>query len=238
VLKAVLFDWGDTLMRWTWDPELLVAGHRAGLAAIGRDGPELTERFEEAYLPLLFRPGAVEEVEYPELVRSLLRDFDVEADDEELGRFLEAEHRVWDAQHELAATTHALLEALRGDGLRLAIVSNAFDPPALLHGDLARLGIAERVDTAVFSSEVGRRKPDPAPFRAALDRLGVEPHEALHVGDRLYEDVRGAAQLGIGTVQALWFRADEHPEGGDPDFRAFTQMDVLNIVRRLARSPR
>jgi putative hydrolase of the HAD superfamily len=234
LVKAVLFDWGDTLMRWTWDPARLVAGHRAGLAAIGHGGREITARFEEAYMPLLFRPGAVEEVEYPELVRSLLRDFDVEVDDDELYRFLEAEHRVWDAQHELAATSHALLEALRSDGFLLGIVSNAFDPPALLHDDLARLGIAERVDVAVFSSEVGRRKPDPAPFLAALERLGVEPQDALHVGDRLYEDVRGAAALGITTVQALWFRADEHPDGGEPDHQAFTQMDVLNLARRLA----
>jgi hypothetical protein len=35
------------------------------------------------------------------------------------------------------------------------------------------------------------------------------------------------------TVQALWFRADEHPDGREPDFRAFTQMDVLNVVERL-----
>jgi hypothetical protein len=38
----------------------------------------------------------------------------------------------------------------------------------------------------------------------------------------------------MATVQALWFRADEHPEGGEPDFQAFTQMDVLNVVDRLA----
>jgi hypothetical protein len=36
------------------------------------------------------------------------------------------------------------------------------------------------------------------------------------------------------TVQALWFRADESPDGGEPDFQAFTQMDVLNVVDRLA----
>jgi putative hydrolase of the HAD superfamily len=235
VLRAVLFDWGDTLMRWTWDDERLAEGHRAGLAAIGRDDPEITARFREAYLPLLFRPGVVEEVEYPELVRSLLRDGGVEVSAEELDRFLEAEHRAWDAQHALAATTHALLDALRADGFLLGLVSNAFDPPRLLHDDLARRGVAERLDAAVFSSEVGRRKPDAAPFRAVLDRLGVAPEQALHVGDRLYEDVRGAAQLGIRTVQALWFRADAHPEGGEPDFQAFTQMDVLNIARRLAR---
>jgi putative hydrolase of the HAD superfamily len=235
VLRAVLFDWGDTLMQWTWDPELLVAGHRAGLRAIGHADRELTERFEEAYLPLLFQPGMIEEVEYPGLVRSLLGDFEIEVDDEELDRFLDAEHRVWGAAHQLAATTHALLDALRGDGLLLGLVSNAFDPPWLLHRDLEELGVAQRLDVAVFSAEVGRRKPDPAIFHAALDRLGVAPGDALHVGDRLHEDVNGAAQLGIGTVQALWFRADESSDGIEPDYQAFTQMDVLNIVRRLAR---
>jgi putative hydrolase of the HAD superfamily len=235
VLRAVLFDWGDTLMQWTWDPELLVAGHCAGLAAIGHGDREITERFQDAYLPLLIRPGAIEEVEYPGLVRSLLGDFEIEVDDEQLDRFLDAEHRTWGTAHQLAATTHALLDALRADGLLLGLVSNAFDPPWLLHRDLEELGVAGRLDVAVFSAEVGRRKPDPAIFRAALDRLGVAPGEALHVGDRLHEDVNGAAQLGIGTVQALWFRADENPDGVEPDYQAFTQMDVLNIARRLAR---
>jgi len=233
VLRAVLFDWGDTLMQWTFDPELLVAGHRAGLDAIGREDEGITERFREAYLPLMFAPGAIEEVEYPGLVRSLLAEGGIEATDDELERFLDAEHRAWGAARQLAATTHALLDALRADGLLTGLVSNAFDPPRLLHRDLAELGVAERLDAAVFSSEVGRRKPDPAIFLRALDLLDVRPEEALFVGDRLYEDVRGAAELGLATVQALWFRADEHPEGGEPDFRAFTQMDVLNAVRRL-----
>jgi hypothetical protein len=34
-------------------------------------------------------------------------------------------------------------------------------------------------------------------------------------------------------VQAVWFRADEHPDGAEPDYQAFTQFDVLNIVDRL-----
>jgi len=67
----------------------------------------------------------------------------------------------------------------------------------------------------------------------ALEALGAEPERSLFVGDRLYEDVRGASEVGMTTVQALWFRADEHPEGGEPDYQAFTQLDVLNVVRRL-----
>ena len=95
------------------------------------------------------------------------------------------------------------------------------------------MGLADRLDIAVFSSEVGVRKPDPRIFRRALAALGAEPENALFVGDRLYEDVRGAGELGMTTVQALWFRADEHPDGGEPDHQAFTQLDVLNIARRL-----
>ena len=238
MLEAVLFDWGDTLMQFAYSPELLSAGHKAGLAAIGRDGlPEvdaLTEHFRERYEPLFWVPGTIEEIEYPGLVRRLLADFGVELDDDELARYLEAEHRAWDPARILAAHTHALLESLRDRGLKLGLVSNAFDPGWLLHGDLAQMGIEQRLDFSVFSSEVGKRKPHPAIFERALEALSVEPERSLFVGDRLYEDIRGASEIGMTTVQALWFRADEHPDGAEPDHQAFTQLDVLNIARRLA----
>ena len=237
MLEAVLFDWGDTLIEFAYSPELVSAGHRAGLDAIGRDGlPDvdaLTEHFRERYEPLFWAPGTIEELEYPGLVRRLLGDFGVEIDDEALGRYLVAEHRAWDPARILAAHTHALLESLRDRGLKLGLVSNAFDPGWLLHGDLEQMGIEQRLDFSVFSSEVGMRKPHPVIFERALDALGVEAERTLFVGDRLYEDVRGASELGMTTVQALWFRADEHPEGAEPDHQAFTQLDVLNVIRRM-----
>jgi HAD superfamily hydrolase (TIGR01509 family) len=238
VPRAVLFDWGDTLFHFAFDEELLGAGWEAGLATLGREGlpghEETAAAFREHYLPLLFVPGSVEEVEYPELIRDLLGGFGVELDDEELDRFLAAEHAAWAPARQLGAHTQALLDSLRGRGLLTGLVSNAFDPGWLLHRDLADMGIAERLDAAVFSSEVGKRKPHPAIFEAALSRLGVEPDEALFVGDRRYEDVRGAKELGMTTVQALWFRADDDERGIDPDYEAFTAMDVLNVVRRLS----
>src|SRR3954469_2126780 len=197
-------------MRWTFDVELLDAGHRAGLAAIGRDAdPRVTERFREAYLPKMFVEGIVEEVEYPSEVRRLLAEFDIEVDDDELLRFLDAEHEAWAPARQLASTTHALLETLRDRGLKLGLVSNAIDPPDLLHRDLAELGVAERLDVAVFSSEVGRRKPDPLIFERALERLDAAPERSLFVGDTLATDITGAAALGMRTCLARWFRADE-----------------------------
>ena len=240
MLRAVLFDWGDTLMHFAYDPALIESGHRAGLEAIGHDGiPDVAAvaaHFREHYEPLFWVPGAVEEIEYPGLVRRLLSDFDIAVADDELERFLEAEHAAWEPARQLGANTHALLESLRGLGLKLALVSNAFDPGWLLHRDLEQMGLAERLDFSVFSSEVGKRKPDRAIFERALEALAVAPEEAMFVGDRLFEDVRGAGELGMTTVQALWFRADDHPDGREPDYQAFTEMDVLNVARRLAAS--
>ena len=234
MLDAVLFDWGHTLMDWVPSDELLEAGHRAGLEAIGAPvdrAPALTERYRgEALLSDWEVP---EEVEYPALARTMLADVGIDVDDAELERFLLAEHAAWAPARKLASTTHALLDAIRERGLKTGIVSNAFDPGWILMRDLEEMGLAQRVDVAVFSSDVGLRKPHPRIFLRALEELGVEPQHALFVGDRLRQDVGGAHELGMHTVQAMWFRAEEVDGAPEPDFRAFTQFDVLNVVRRL-----
>src|SRR5947208_13891351 len=144
-------------MRWAYDATLVEAGHRAGLAALERDNlPEverMAEHFRERYEPFFWTPGAVEELEYPGLVRHLLGDFGVEVDDRELTRFLEAEHAAWDPARQTAENTPALLEALRARGLKLGLASNAFEPGLLLHRDLEHIGLAERPDFSVFSAE-------------------------------------------------------------------------------------
>jgi putative hydrolase of the HAD superfamily len=238
VLEAVLFDWGDTLMDFQFDEELMDRAFRDGLQALERDdlapADDIRAHFRERFEPLFWVPGTLEEIEYPGMIRDALAHFGTELSDDELARFLEAEHAAWQPARVLGSTTHALLDALREQGLKLGLVSNAFDPGWLLRRDLEQMGIEQRIDVAVFSSEVGKRKPHPEIFRHALTALEVAPQRTLFVGDRLYEDVRGAGELGMTTVQALWFRADEHPDGGEPDYQAFTQFDVLNIARRLA----
>jgi putative hydrolase of the HAD superfamily len=225
MLEAVLFDWQDTLVQFTWDDDLLVAGHQAGLAAIGRGGEGFTERYRQAVLE-----RATPDDDYADLLRELLG----ELSDEEADSFVDAEHEVWRDGHALLASGPALLEALRGRGLKTAIVANAWPEPArLLRADIDAFGLATLVDACVISSDVGARKPDAAIFLHALERLGVDPLAAMFVGDGLVADVQGAATVGMTTVQALWFRADDTP-GIEPDFMAFTPMDVLNAVRRLA----
>ena len=88
------------------------------------------------------------------------------------------------------------LRALNDRGLKIAVVSD-------IHFDLRptfdKSALLELVEASVLSFEHGVQKPDPPIFRIALDELGVEPQEALMVGDRAAYD--GAAiALGIPTL--------------------------------------
>jgi putative hydrolase of the HAD superfamily len=218
VIEAVLFDWSNTLVQFTWDDELFTAGHRA---ALGRDDPEFTARYRSLML------GGAPQRPYREVLREL------GVDDPE--QFIDAEHEAWRPAHAVLGSAQALLEALRGRGLKTGLVANSWPEPArLLRADAEAFGLARLLDVMVFSEEVGAAKPSPEIYLAALEQLAVEPEAAMYVGDRLENDVQGAANLGMTTVQALWFAADSSPTGVEPDFLAFTPMDVLNAVRRLA----
>lgn len=220
-----------------WSEEIALEGHGAGLAALQRDGlPDaatLTTYLRE-HEAELFPPASEDEIDITAVMTASFRHHGFDLSDDDVRLFLRATQDVWSSYYSLAASTHALLEALRARGLKLAIVSNTASPQWLLEPVLERQGLVDRVDAIVLSSKVGKRKPHPAIFERALAELGVEAEEALFVGDRIEADVLGASRVGMKTVQALWFRADEGPHGVEPDYEAFTQMDVLNVVDRLA----
>jgi len=69
------------------------------------------------------------------------------------------------------------------------------------------LGISDIVDPLIISEAVGVAKPDPAIFRAALKSAGVEPGEAVMVGNSWRDDVLGARSAGIRPV---WFNRFGH----------------------------
>ncbi len=89
------------------------------------------------------------------------------------------------------------LHALRARGIRLVVVSN-FD--ARLAPLLDALGLAAAFDHVEPSTTAGAAKPDPRIFHAALQRIGVAPPDAMHVGDAIVDDVEGARAAGLRAV--------------------------------------
>jgi putative hydrolase of the HAD superfamily len=86
---------------------------------------------------------------------------------------------------------------------QLAVVTNG--PADLQRRKLAVAGLEARLPSVFISGEVGYGKPDPRIFEHALAKLGIEPHEALMVGDRVNLDVAGALAAG---VHAAWLNRD------------------------------
>jgi len=86
------------------------------------------------------------------------------------------------------------LTALAARDVPMAVVSNWDER---LPGVLRDLGLAPFFQAVVYSADVGVEKPHPGIFERALEVLGRQPEEVLHVGDRVREDVEGALALGL-----------------------------------------
>jgi putative hydrolase of the HAD superfamily len=122
----------------------------------------------------------------------------------DLGKFrqlqeaLDRERRGWRAKGLQAGASEAVA-ALAGR-YRLALAGNQ---PARVKELLQSSGILEYFQFQQVSEELGVAKPDPLFFQIILDSVGVEPAEAVMVGDRLDYDIYPARLLGMRTVRVL-----------------------------------
>jgi putative hydrolase of the HAD superfamily len=195
-LKAVLFDVDFTLARP--GPEL---------------GPEGYVRAGERH-GLTLEPARYDAARDAALV-DLRRHPELEHDDEIWFRFTErivrgmggdADSayacaveitRAWEhhANFELYDDVPDALAALRSAGLRIGLVSNS----ARDVREFARHHGLD-VDAGISSFHHGRTKPHASIFGAVLDLLGVEPPEAVMVGDTIADDIEGAVALGMRAI--------------------------------------
>ncbi|HEX2207154.1 MAG TPA: HAD-IA family hydrolase [Longimicrobium sp.] len=124
-----------------------------------------------------------------------------------------------------AAETVAELER-RGYGL--AIVTSKHRRATLRGMQLC--GLVSHFDVIVTPEDVAEPKPHPEPVLAALEKLGVEPHEALFVGDSPHDVAAGRA-AGTRTAAALWGPFPRQAlEDAAPDAFLREQRDVLRLV--------
>lgn len=109
---------------------------------------------------------------------------------------------------------------------RTAVLSNADD--GYLLPNVADLGL----DFAgVLSSEECRAyKPAPGLFREMLRRLDASSSEAIYVGDRQYEDIKGASSIGMRTVWINRTGAALDPELPTPDYQINSLLELPVIL--------
>ncbi|MCI4364245.1 MAG: HAD family hydrolase [Thermoplasmata archaeon] len=104
------------------------------------------------------------------------------------------------------------LEEVESDGYALGIISNS-QSEEWVRSLLQKVRILKHFDTIVSSGTEGVAKPDAAIFRRALDRLGLSPAEAFHVGNLANVDAKAALAAGLGAV---WLHRGGTGFGDDP----------------------
>ncbi|MHA7964463.1 HAD family hydrolase [Paenibacillus sp. CAU 1782] len=116
--------------------------------------------------------------------------FDLNQQNRRLAELQQAQGTFWRA-FPFAVET---LKKLRASSFKLGLISN-WDHTA--RQVLQNTGLLPLFHQVVISSEEGVEKPDPAIFKIALERAGVEPGESLYVGDNYYDDVIGSERAGM-----------------------------------------
>lgn len=96
--------------------------------------------------------------------------------------------------------TRSMLREFQQRGLKMAIVSNTCVPDYCLDRHLEHEKLLEFFPIRIYSSNTLYRKPHPEIFRVALASIGVDPAEAIFVGDLLGADIKGARRAGMTTV--------------------------------------
>ncbi|MET1128181.1 MAG: HAD family hydrolase [Thermoproteota archaeon] len=133
-----------------------------------------------------------------------------------------------------SASARRVLADVRALGLKVAVASNVmWWPGSYTRLVLAREGIVEMLDAAIFADEAGYSKPNPHFFAAVADALGCSVAELLHVGDRVDEDF-GVA-LAAGAYAVLVGSVTRGPVEVHPRAYAVEKLEeVVEVVRRLA----
>src|SRR5205823_8781094 len=98
---------------------------------------------------------------------------------------------------------------------RTAMISNFAYAPAL-YESLEYFGIRGAFETVVVSAEVGWCKPHRIIFEHTFQKMGIQPSEALFLGDQIYIDVYGALNCGMDVVWIETERQDWLPPEVQP----------------------
>ena len=207
-MRAVLFDWGGTITPFH-NVDMLDGWLVAAKVLAPERADEVAEALLAAEREIWARTtSTLRSATTAEVLRNAAEAVGLRVDellhDDAVAAYLEH----W------APTTHPredarqVLSALRERGLRLGLLSNTHWPRDWHEDLLSRDGLLDLLDARVYTSDLEHVKPHPEAFRELMRQVGVEPNDAVFVGDRQHDDIGGAAALGMRTV---WVRNDVVP---------------------------
>ena len=240
-MRAVVFDYGHTIVDFRRTEEALLAAYgqiRDRIeAALEIEAPEVSHLIDrvarevDRMVARSYEERRMEELDVVQLFDDvLLTTLGVSVPPDVVQHIVALDHSAFSQTITVTEENIEVLTELKRRGLRLGLISNVTLLPELMRDDLHALGIAPFLDAALFSSEVGYRKPDRRIFQEMTRRLGVDPPASVFVGDRLLDDVQGAQDAGMRAVQTREFRQEDSSEVR-PDAVIDRLPDLIDVLK-------
>lgn len=224
MIRAIVFDLDNTLVDFMTMKRMAVEA--AIDAMIDAGLPLARDAAERDIFAIYAREGIEHQTVFDDLLVQHLGQIDYKI----LAAGIVAYRRAREAALVLYPHVSVTLVSLIKQGIKLAVVSDAPRREAWLR--LCYLNLHHLFDVVVTFEDTGERKPSPAPFRLVLERLGIEPADALMVGDWAERDVVGAMQIGMRTAFARYGDEFGTLESG-ADFELEDVHQLLDIVEQL-----
>lgn len=229
-VEAVLFDWGGTLTPWhavdfEEESQALAAAalhaDESAAAALRKAGEAVWARSRDHH------------------TSATIADIFLEAGLTHEESLLTAYREFWEPHTLTDPDVLPLFSRLKVDGTRVGVLSNTLWPREWHEAYFRRDGVLDLLDGAVYTSEVPWTKPAPEAFTAAMESVGVsDPARCVFVGDRLFDDIWGASNLGMRTILVPHSDIPTHQRGhsaGEPDAVVERLADVYDVVAAWSR---
>ncbi len=236
-VDAVIFDWGGTLTPWhTIDLREQWAAYTRVREPSRAD--ELAGLLLDAEIDAW---AAARDHQRSGTIDDLFRSVGLEPTGRLHEAALAAYHDFWTPHTLIDPDAPPLLQALRDRAIKVGVLSNTLWSRTFHEEVFRRDGVLDLVDGAVYSSEIAYTKPHPEAFRAAMAAVGVDrPERVVFVGDRPYDDISGAKQVGMRAVLVPHSAIPRDQVGsseGEPDAVVQRLADLLALVDQWNREP-
>ncbi len=202
-IRAIAFDFGDTLCRWGQDQYFHITD--SAVARLHECVPQHDfETVRQIYFAIRDADCALNlpmtrENDLPDIYRRTFRELGLEASDHQLAGVLRAHIAAF---IEVSTNVPDGLREMLGNlsrHYRLAVLSN-YPIAECIRLSVERLGLSPYMDSVIVSGDLGIIKPSKRIFRELLCNLGLPPEQVLYVGDDWTADIVGACTSGMPCV--------------------------------------
>jgi putative hydrolase of the HAD superfamily len=224
VIKGIIFDFDNTLMDFMKMKKAAVEA--AADAMIDAGLPYKKDFLIEKIMKIYWEEGIEDQQIFDKVLTKEFGKIDYRI----LASGIIGYRRAKDGTLSLYPHVQLTLTSIARLGLKMAVVSDAPRLPVWLR--ICGLGLQHYFDAVVTFDDSGVKKPDPKPFRTALEKLDLKPDEAIMVGDWAERDMVGAKKVGLTTVFARYGDLTNQ-QNVEADYQIDDIQDLLAIIPKV-----